>query len=417
MKTEGLKDENELQTYFVNRMSRFIESHGRKVIGWDEVLEGGIPEDVIIMSWRGEEGAIHAVNAHHYAIMTPNSNMYFDYYQGVPESEPVAIGGFLPLNRVYDYNPIPASIPENLQKYILGVQGNLWTEYISTPEQAEYMAYPRVVALSEIAWSQNNAKNYSDFLKRLSFHFVRLDHLNVNYSKSHYSIKAVTGWLYDLNKPQIALSSECKDCDIRYTLNGDEPSMSSSKYNGPIIISNNLFVKAQAFRNGVPFSPIYAENFILHKGTGKPYQMENVNPGYSGGHQFALTDGIVAKQNAWNRWVGTLGKDMDVKIDLLKPTTIRGIKMQFFHSPDSWIYAPLFVEFYTSVDGKIWTLVDKKDVNTDGKANNGIQNTEFITNKTTRFIRIVAKSIGKIPENAQGAGNDAHLFCNEIIVN
>lgn len=417
IKKEGLKDENELQTYFVNRMSRFIETHGKKVIGWDEVLEGGIPEDVIIMSWRGEEGAIHAVNAHHFAIMTPNSNMYLDYYQGVPESEPVAIGGFLPLNRVYDYNPIPATIPAQLEKYILGVQGNLWTEYIATPEQAEYMAYPRAIAVAEVAWSPQKSKNYVDFLERLAFHFKRLDYLKVNYSKSHYSIKAATGWLYDLEKPQITLTTECKDCEIRYTLNGENPTLNSPKYNGPIILTKDITLKAQAFKAENTFSPLYSENFKLHLATGKPYQMEHVNHGYSGGHQFALTDGIIAKESAWNRWVGTLGKDMDVSIDLLKPTSIRNVKMQFYNAPDSWIYGPLYVECYVSDNGKDWILIEKKEVNSNGKVPKGIQNIEFTTSKTVRFVRILAKSIGKIPANAQGAGNDAHLFCNEIIVN
>lgn len=416
IKEEGLKDEKELQTYFINRIARFIESKGRHVIGWDEVLEGGIPQGVIIMSWRGEDGAIQAVNQNHYAIMTPNGNMYLDYYQGVPESEPVAIGGFLPLSRVYEYDPIPKAIPEQKAHYILGLQGNLWTEYIATPEHAEYMLFPRAAAVAEIGWSPKEHKNYQDFLNRLTVHFSRLDQLNVNYSKSHYAIKAATQWSEKDKKTQIELTSECKDCEIRYTLNGSTPTMKSDMYVNPVLISKNIEIKAQAFRNGVPFSPVYCEKLIMHKATGKPYRMENVNPSYSGGHPYALTDGIVAKSNAWNRWVGTLGKDMYVQIDLLEPMAIRKVSMQFYNAPDSWIYGPTEVEFYSSENGEIWTKIDHKTWNPEEYKIKGIKDVLFQKKITTRYIRIVAKSIGKIPQGAQGEGNDAHLFCNEIVV-
>lgn len=413
---EHLKDEHELQTYFMNRMARFLERNGRQAIGWDEVLEGGIPDGVIIMSWRGEEGAVQAAQANHYAIMSPSGSLYLDYYQGVPETEPVAIGGFLPLNRVYEYEPIPATLPENRSHFILGLQGNLWTEYIKTTDHVEYMAYPRAAAVAEIAWSPKSHKNYPDFLSRLITHFSRLDQLNVNYSKSHFGIKAVTGWSDQTQKPQFALATECKNCMIKYSTNGKEPTLQSETYSNPIIVSKTIEIKAQAFKNGVPFSPLYSEKVILHKATGKPYKMDHVNPSYSGGHQFALTDGIVANSSAWNRWVGTLGKDMDVQIDLLEMTTVKKIKMQFFHAPDSWIYGPTEVTLFSSTDGNQWKQEDKVVFHSETYSKKEIKEQLFNKKINTRYIRIVAKSIGKIPPDAQGAGNNAHLFCNEIIV-
>lgn len=413
---ENLKDENELQTYFMNRMSRFLERNGRQAIGWDEVLEGGIPDGVIIMSWRGEEGAIQAANANHYSILSPSGSLYLDYYQGVPETEPVAIGGFLPLNRVYEYDPIPNTLAENKAHFILGLQGNLWTEYIKTTDQVEYMVYPRAAAVAEIAWSPKSHKNYIDFLTRLTTHFSRLDHLKVNYSKSHYAIKAMTGWSKELQKPQFSLATECKDCIIRFTTNGKEPNQQSPTYTSPIVFAKTLEIKAQAFRNGLPFSPLYSEKVILHKATGKPYKMAHVNPSYSGGHPYALTDGIVANSTAWNRWVGTLGKDMDVQIDLLESMPVQKVKMQFFHAPDSWIYGPLDVSYYTSADGQKWDLQQKVIYDADAYNKKGIKEQVFQQKVTTRYIKIVATSIGKIPHNAQGEGNDAHLFCNEIVV-
>ena len=230
------------------------------------------------MSWRGEDGAIQAVNQNHYAIMTPNGNMYLDYYQGVPESEPVAIGGFLPLSRVYEYDPIPAAIPEQKSHFILGLQGNLWTEYIATPEHAEYMLFPRAAAIAEIGWSSKEQKEYQDFSNRLATHFARLEYLDVHYSKSQYAIKAVTEWSKNANQPQIKLTTECKECEVRYTINGSNPDLKSDLYIEPIIIKKSVEVRAQAFKNGVPFSPIYIERLLLHKGTGKPYEMSKVNP-------------------------------------------------------------------------------------------------------------------------------------------
>lgn len=412
IKKEGLKDEHELQTYFVNRIAGFLYNHGKQVIGWDEVLEGGAPNDIIVMSWRGEEGAISAVNQNHYAIMTPNGFMYLDYYQGVPESEPTAIGGFLTLNRVYSYDPIPKEIPIEKQHLIMGLQGNLWTEYIPTSKHAEYMAYPRACAIAEIGWSPVERKDYNDFLSRLSIHFDRLDALNVNYAKSHFAVKAVTVWGQTSQKPEVQLTTDCKDCEIRYTIDGKEPTNKSQNYVNPIILEKSITIKAIVFKNGKIYSPIYSENFQLSLSTGKSYSMNHVNPAYSGGHKYALTDGIVAQANAWNRWVGTLGKDMDVTIDLNKTTPINKVKMQFYNAPDSWIYAPTEVSLFVSNDGIQWQEIESKNLNPI----KGVIDVEFKVKSTERFVKVVAKSIGKIPKDAQGAGNDAHLFCNEIVI-
>ncbi len=183
IKKMGLKDEYELQSYFINRMEKFVNSHGRQIIGWDEILEGGIAPNAIVMSWRGEEGGIKAAEMKHSVIMTPRDFCYLDYYQSEDrENEPLAIYGYLPLDSVYSYNPTEELTPEQSQ-YIRGIQGNLWTEYIATPEHAEYMAYPRLIALAEVGWSSQKERDYSDFIRRLSIQSKRLDFLQVNYAK------------------------------------------------------------------------------------------------------------------------------------------------------------------------------------------------------------------------------------------
>ncbi len=184
IKANNLKDENELQSWFIKRIETYLNAKGKQIIGWDEILQGGLAPNATVMSWRGEQGGIDAANQNHYVIMTPGKPCYFDHYQSKNrDSEPFAIGGCNTLKDVYEYNPVPDILPPEKQKYILGSQANLWTEYISTAKQAEYMAYPRLCALSEVVWTGNNKPGYKNFYKRLQRHLLRLDNWNVNYRK------------------------------------------------------------------------------------------------------------------------------------------------------------------------------------------------------------------------------------------
>ena len=186
MKEEGLKDEHELQSYFIQRIEKFLSSKGRKLIGWDEILEGGLAPEATVMSWRGTSGGIAAAKQKHDVIMTPDKYVYLNYYQCEPEGQPLAIGGYLPLERVYSYNPMPSELTPEEQKYILGIQGNVWTEYISTPEHMEYMAFPRAFAIAETGWTPDRLKDFDDFLSRLEILKKRYDAIGINYFKGDY---------------------------------------------------------------------------------------------------------------------------------------------------------------------------------------------------------------------------------------
>jgi hexosaminidase len=183
MRELGISSEEELQSYFVRRMDAFLFARGRHLIGWDEILEGGLAPGAAVMSWRGEAGGIASVQAGHEVVMAPNTCTYLDYYQGQPEREPLAIGGFIPLEKVYAYEPIPTEIPPDKAHLILGAQAQLWTEYMPTPEHVEYMAFPRLCALSEVVWSRPEQKNFEQFMERLRTHVNRLERLGVNYRK------------------------------------------------------------------------------------------------------------------------------------------------------------------------------------------------------------------------------------------
>ncbi len=189
MKKEGLKDEHELQSFFIRRIDKFITSKGRKMIGWDEILEGGLSPNATVMSWRGEAGGIAAAKENHDVIMTPSTYVYLDYYQADAKTEPLAIGGFLPIEKVYGYEPAPKELTEEQQKRIIGIQANVWTEYLPTSSSIEYMVYPRACAVAETAWSPKSLKNYEDFKNRLKTHIQRLDNLKVNYAKSFLAEK------------------------------------------------------------------------------------------------------------------------------------------------------------------------------------------------------------------------------------
>ncbi|WP_282013725.1 beta-N-acetylhexosaminidase [Marinifilum flexuosum] len=183
-KEHGLKDEHELQSYFIQRIEKFVNSKGKNIIGWDEILEGGLAPNATVMSWRGNKGGIEAANAEHNVIMSPNSHCYFDHYQAKDRTnEPIAIGGFLPVEKVYSFDPTPDELEASKHKYILGGQANLWTEYIGTEEYAEYMLLPRLTALSESLWSQKKMKNWDDFKVRLSTFRKKYDELGLNYAK------------------------------------------------------------------------------------------------------------------------------------------------------------------------------------------------------------------------------------------
>ena len=283
MKRENLKDEHEVQSYFVRRIEKFINSKGKIMIGWDEILEGGLAPNAVVMSWRGEKGGIEAAKAKHDVIMTPTNFMYFDYGQGDPKFEPINIGNMLSLETVYSYNPIPKELAVDEAKYVLGAQGNVWTEYMKTPEKVEYMVFPRLLALSEVVWSPLDGKNWDDFRSRLPEHFARLDAMNVN-----YRIPEPRGLsnilLADSDTARIELTPPMPTARIFYTLDGTEPNERSNEYKTPfeIKLSDNerKELKAIVMTAGGRKSVVYAAT-ILRRGYREPVELKEKREGVS----------------------------------------------------------------------------------------------------------------------------------------
>jgi hexosaminidase len=188
IKELGLKGEHELQSYFIRRMEKFINSKGRKLIGWDEILEGGLAPNATVMSWQGLEGGITAAKSGHDVIMTPVQSLYFWWHQGNPETEPLAAGGYLPMEKVYQFDPVPAALTPEQRKYVLGAQACAWTEYMESPEKVEYMVFPRISALAEIVWSPKEGKNWNEFKSRMPKQLRRYEQRGINYAKVSFDI-------------------------------------------------------------------------------------------------------------------------------------------------------------------------------------------------------------------------------------
>ncbi|MFA5803171.1 MAG: family 20 glycosylhydrolase [Melioribacteraceae bacterium] len=249
IKTEGLKDEAELQSCFIQRIEKFLNSKGRKILGWDEILEGGLAPNAAVMSWRGIDGGIAAAKAKHNAVMSPGTHCYFDHYQGL-NGEPKAIGGYTNLEKVYSYEPVPAALNDEEAKYIMGAQANVWTEYIETPDHVEYMLLPRMLALSEVVWSPKESRDYNDFSVRIEKHYDILSKKNYNF-RVPPPIDESGEYLLTSQRP-IELKKPIKNSIVRYTLDGSEPTEKSRTYIKPLKISKTSLLKAKTFlKNGM----------------------------------------------------------------------------------------------------------------------------------------------------------------------
>ena len=263
LRREGLKDSHELQSWFIQRMERWLAARDRRLIGWDEILEGGLPAGATVMSWRGIGGGIAAARAGHDVVMTPTSHLYFDYYQGDERFEPLAIGGLLTLERVYSYEPIPEALTADQAKHILGAQGNVWTEYLKTAANIEYMAFPRALALAEVTWSPRERRSWPSFEARLPQALRTLDRLGVNYRLPH-----VVGLDADVltldSTATVTLSIPIAKAVIRYTTDGSDPTAMSPRYEKPLtlpVTTAGTRVTARAFTAEGKASPPRAATF------------------------------------------------------------------------------------------------------------------------------------------------------------
>ena len=424
LKDNNLKDEHELQSYFIQRMEKYINGKGKTIIGWDEILEGGLAPNAIVMSWRGEDGGIQAAKENHSVIMTPGNPVYFDHTQ-TDNEDSVTIGGYNPIEKVYAYEPIPAALNEAQGKFVMGAQANLWSEYVTNSKKVEYMLFPRLSALSEILWSQKEKKNWSDFEKRLQVQFKRYDLWKVNYSKAYFDLKATLLPTENFDGVQWKLETRDAEAEIKtITHSANKPYEAKfnegTKYTSPIVIKSTQLVAAISTKNGKPISNPISQNILFNKATGKKITLATeASRNYPGDGAFTLVNGV---QNTLGRgrskeFLGFNGGDCEAVIDLGKDEKISNITVHTFRQRGGWIYQPLTVEVFLSGDGKNFSSIGLTDDFIETKGGNGIMKVEFATIAPARFVKVVVKNWGEIPAGNPGAGNKAWLFVDEIEVN
>ncbi|RIA10019.1 hexosaminidase [Flavobacteriaceae bacterium MAR_2010_72] len=406
IKEEALKDEHELQSYFVSRIEKYLNSKGRQIIGWDEILEGGLAPNATVMSWRGTNGAIEAAKQGHNVVMTPTSHCYFDYYQSENSTEPLAIGGYLPLDKVYHFNPIPEELSRKESKYILGAQGNLWTEYILNEKQAEYMVFPRILAMSEVVWSKPERKNYKSFVNRVEQFHKRLEALDINYANHLYEIEG------NLSSEGYELKTLTSNNSIHYTLDGTEPSLKSEVYTVPIPITQHTVLKAAIFNKEQQLGSVFKQHIQYHKAVGKQIKL-NVEPNssYPGSGAAGLINGISGSDSRYGdkEWLGFWGEDLEITIDLGEKMEVNSLETRFYNSPGQWIYAPKQIQIG----------LNKRKIDSTIKIQSTVKHTSLINiayGKKTRYIYLKIPNYGVIPEGKQGAGHKAWTFIDEIII-
>jgi len=421
MRNEGLQNEHELQSYFIRRIEKFLNKNGRKLIGWDEILEGGLSPNATVMSWRGIEGGIAAAKQGHDAIMTPGSHCYFDHYQANPDFEPLAIGGFTTLKKVYSYEPIPEELNAQEAKHILGSQANVWTEYIPSAEQVEYMILPRMLALAEVNWSQKDARNWDNFREKINAHFRRFDLMGLNYSRG--------SWKVDINliksgsqkQFKLALETEQPGHPVYYTLDNSAPTTNSHLYTAPFEIENSTTIKAAVFNKGKLMEAFSEKSINFHKAFGKPINLSvEPNARYKGNGAVSLVDGFSgsAKYND-GYWLGFLAKDLNLILNLGEEEPIESVLLNFYQKQASWIFLP--VEVVVEVLDAQMNIVTSKTIfplALPADENMIIESFKAdFKDVNGQYIRVLGKNRIVCPEWHPAAGEEAWIFVDEVAVN
>ncbi|MES2629890.1 MAG: family 20 glycosylhydrolase [Bacteroidota bacterium] len=418
IRTEKLKDEHELQSYFIRRIEKHLNGKGRKIIGWDEILEGGLAPNAAVMSWRGTEGAIASATQDHPAVLTPGSHCYFDHYQGDPAWEPISIGGMTTLKKVYSFNPLPEGLPEDKKRYILGGQANHWSEYILSEAHMDYMVWPRACALSEALWLSAEKKNEPDFMRRLTPHLLQLQKEGVNLSWSHYRPKYLTN--ISEHRPGISVTPSTSD---KVVLEYIPANLSGLPIKKAVIKPDSLLETCTALGS------TYKGKFVSLPGSGQvvfysgPNYLQkdtlNVNFSLSSGAKIkwitppastkadaaVLVDGLTDDRPFYEqRWIRFDTSAVSIELDLGDENLISSVKIGQLNEPHNNIFPATILEVEVSTDGTHFTHLVPTALEATSR-NISLR----IMNHKARFLRIKASGIKR-------PGKTSMLF-DEISVN
>lgn len=414
IKEKGLKDEHGLQSYFIQRIEQYVNSKGRKIIGWDEILEGGLAPNALVMSWRGEQGGIDAAKQNHDVVMTPTSYVYFDYSQSQNEDS-VTIGGYIPLEKVYNYEPIPAVLTKEEAKYILGAQANVWTEYMSNARKLEYMIFPRLSALSEVLWSPKEKRNWDNFEKKLMIQFKRYDLWKSNYSAAYFDLKSTVLPTENYDGVQLKLESKLKEAAVSLYKIIDNDTFSLGRYTDPVLIKESARYMTDFSINNYLIQR-YSQTFSINKATGKKITLATEPAkAYPGDGAFTLVNGVINDKGfaKASEFLGFTGTDCEAVIDLGSLQSISSVVINALKQERREIYQPLTVEAFGSLDSTTYYPLKLTDDFVETKNGKGTMTLSFIATYA-HYVKVVIKNWGEIPEGKPGAGSKPWLFVDEI---
>lgn len=425
IKELGLKDddrftaEHYLQGYVTNRMGSFLAEKGKKIIGWDEILEGKIAPEATVMSWRGVEGGQQAAKLGHDAIMTPNTFFYLDFYQSLDkENEPLAIGGFLPAEKCYSFEPCSPDMTEEEKAHIIGVQANLWTEYIATPDHLHYMLLPHLAALSEVQWCQPQTKSWKRFHDSADEFCAIYDIMGYKYADHIFDTKGDVRINREKACVEVMLDAQ-GETDIRYTLDGSDPTQDSPLYTEPVEITGSGTLKARSERNGTP-GRIYEKTFSAHKAMGRPAQtLTQAHANYTYNSPDLLTDGVTGK-GPYNSgdYAGWNVNPFEVLIDMGE-ATYSEVTLSTFVFRYDYVFGPMDLAVCTSEDGKEFTEAVRKNFEIIGRMDDGNGCNSYTISfpeTSARYLKVTARAIDALPDWHDGRGRPGFLFIDEVIV-
>lgn len=412
--------EERLQSHVIRHAEKFLADRGRKIIGWDEIMEGGLAPTATVMAWRDAKYGIEAARQGNDAIMTPTSYLYFDYYQTQDlKNEPVGIGGYVPVEKVYSFEPAPSTLEPEVAKHIIGVQANLWTEYIPNFRHVEYMELPRMAALAEVQWTMPEKKDYADFLTRVPKMMQAYDVQGYNYATHLLDVNA--SFVPDTKTGAVdAVLFAIDSADIRYTLDGSEPTEQSALYERMLRIDKPATLKAAVFRPGGR-GRMLSEEIVFNKATTKPITMlQPVNDQYRYKGEVTLVDGLRGNSNyKTGRWIAFWKNDMEAVIDLEQPTEISRAQIETCVAKGDWVFDAREFSIAVSDDGKTFREVAKAEYPAMAEEDkNGVHEHELTFDPVkARYVKVTAKPEHSMPAWHGGKGNPAFLFVDEISLN
>lgn len=401
-KREGLKDEHELQSYFIKRIEQHLNKNGRQLIGWDEILEGGLAPSAVVQSWRGMNGGIEAAKTGHYAIMSPTSHCYFDYDLDAIDME-----------KVYSFDPIPEELTAEEAQFILGGECNMWSER-APQDKVDSKVFPRILAMSEILWTDKDKQNYNDFYERTQQHYTRLEALGVDYG--YESVPISSDVVYEDGKFDYTLQSAIRDIKIEYQIDSGE----WTTYEQPFQLDKTTSIHARGTKNGKPYGT-FSQTVHHSNSTGKKVNYKNpFHENYASSGENALTDGLKGTDKFRDGyWQGFFGEDMEIIIDLGKEHAVSEVSIGAYQYNLSWIMLPEYIEIQLSNDGKSFKNFGKTYHEISPKQEGQFFhefNIPILTTMNVCYVKVIAKNYGKLPEWHPAAGADAWLFVDEVLV-